>query len=119
MRSQLLSILAVAAAALLLVGAPQQSRAQTLRIEAESYIASHNIVPDDIHVENGVLYGLDYLGEWTRYDTSALAPGRYAVTVKFWGQLYTPYTLHLTLDNPPHTLQTVDLTFIGRGSCGT
>jgi hypothetical protein len=110
---------ALAVAAALLVALPPSLGAQTLHIEAENYVAAQHIDPDDFYVVDGVLYGFDFAGEWTRYDLPALAPGRYAVVLKLWGSLGTPYSLHLIVDNPPNTPQTVDLDFIGRGSCGT
>lgn len=119
MRCSLLTLLCLAVAATLLLPVPPAARAGTLRVEAESYFDSHNIVPDDLQVRDGVLYGLDYDGEWTRYALAALEPGRYSVVLKCWGALGTPYKLHLTLDNPPRNPQTVELSFTGRGACGT
>jgi len=119
MRWTLFALLCSAVVATLLLPAPPAARAGTLRVEAESYVDSHNIVPDDLHVVDGILYGLDYDGEWTRYALPALEPGRYSIVLKCWGALGTPYKLHLTLDNPPRSPQMIELSFTGRGACGT
>jgi hypothetical protein len=95
------------------------AQAGTWRVQAETYIDSHNVFPDDLSVLDGVLYGLDYPGEWTRYALPALEAGRYAVVVKCWGPLQTPFHLQVVLEGPQTSSQTVDLNFIGRGSCGT
>ena len=105
------------AAALLVLGLAAFPAA-AFRIEAESYTAAYNIAPDDIFVSAGVLYGLDYPAEWTRYELAPTAPGAYAVTLLCWGALYTPYRLQVVLESPPAATQTIDLQFTGHGTCG-
>lgn len=107
----------VAAAALLVLGAGSAS-AWAIRVEAEYFVAAHNIVPNDITVSNGVLYGLDYGGEWTQYTIPAVPAGAYAASMRCWGILYTPYHMQLVLESPPWDTQTVDLRFTGLGTCG-
>ncbi len=113
-----MSGLAVAVAAALAWTA-SAAPAGTWRVEAENYVASNNILPDELSVVDGVLYGLDAPGEWTRYDLPAIEPGRTTVLMKCWGLLGVPYELRLDLVTPGYSPQSVDLNFIGRGSCGT
>ena len=65
--------LPIAAALLILGFAP--SPAGAFRVEAENFVAAHNIAPNNITVSAGVLYGLDFEAEWTRYEIAPTAPG--------------------------------------------
>jgi hypothetical protein len=118
MRSHILFGCTVLFAAVLLQ-APGAARAATLHIECEDFTASYNVYPEDPQGIGGVLYGLDWPGEWTRYNLAALAPGRYSVVVKCWGDYNTQTYVRLTLSQAPANAQLVDVTYTGHGACGT
>jgi hypothetical protein len=119
MRFAFLALICTAVATALLFPLPPAARAAPLRIEAEDFVASHTVYSEDLYVVDGVLYGLDYPGEWARYEVPAAGPGRYSVAVKCWGDYGTPFHMQVVVEVGSSSSQTVDLNFIGLGSCDT
>lgn len=109
---------ALLAVASILVPVPVAAQGATIRLEAESYVLAYDIAPDYIEVRDGVLYGLDYPGEWTQYELVTTQRGAHAVVMRCWGETNFPYHLQLVLDDPPGAPQAIDLRFVGRGTCG-
>jgi hypothetical protein len=105
-------------ASILAAPLPVAAQGAAIRLEAESYVLAYDIAPDDIEVRNGILYGLDYPGEWTQYELVTTRQGAHAVAMLCWGETNFPYHLRLVLDDPPGATQAIDLRFVGRGTCG-
>jgi hypothetical protein len=107
--------------ALILLSAPVSS--QTVMIEAESYISSHDIdygiidgVPGPGCSGGDMLVGLDYPDEWVKYNVSISPYGEYAVSMKCRGDLGVQYRLQLAfLPEQVGIGQTVSFQFTGAG----
>lgn len=117
MRFAFVPLLCAAVAAALIAPPPPAAWGASLHIEAEDYVASSS--SEDLYVSGGVLYGLDFPNQWVRYNLPAFEPGRYTVVVKCWGELETPYHLQGAVDGGSSGSRTVELNFLGLGSCGT
>ena len=91
--------------------------ATPVRIELENFTSSHNIYPDDPYSADGILLGLDYPGEWTRYETPVLDPGLHSITLKFWSIPGQPCEMQVVLEDPLGSSQPTTFNFVGRGSC--
>lgn len=94
------------------------SAAETLQIQAESYIDYLNLDGMQISVSGGNLIGLDRPGEWTYYAAAIQALGTYRIRMKCWGDYDTPYELHMQFTDSGGGLpQTIQFYFTGTG-CG-
>ena len=104
----------------ILASAPSLVCAIQVVVQAEDYKSANDIDYVPIQPSISYLEGLDYPGEWTQYQLQTTGYGTYQVTLKCWGALNVQYSLQLVTmpvqgDNPS---QTIDFSFIGRGSCG-
>jgi hypothetical protein len=107
-----------AAAAVLLC--PRVAGAVSVYVEAESFVQSYNIEPENVRADGTVLRGLDYPGEWAEYQAAFTAFGTYAFTMRCWGNLNALYSFRLTtMPTQGEEPQTFNLNYIGRGTCGS
>jgi hypothetical protein len=111
-----MSVIGTCLLALLL---PASIGAVTIHIDAVYYTSSYNAGGTGIRAENGTVNGLDYAGDWVGYDLPLDAFGFYHVTVRCWGELYTPYHLYLIIEDEEQNAQSVSIEFVGMGSCGS
>ena len=106
---------------IILACAPSFACALDLYVQAEAFASFNELGYDPIQSYQSLLYGLDYVGEWTQYDVPATSFGTYSVTIRCWGNANVPYHLQLVtipgdVDGIP---QTIDFEFIGKGNCGS
>ncbi len=105
-------------AALVLFPLAASSQAGTIRIEAESYYDSLNVGGNRIESVGGVLYGVDYPGDLTRYNLATTALGLYSVSMRVWGELDVSYKVLLVVEEPGQDERALEFQFVGKGACG-
>ncbi|MDD4857031.1 MAG: hypothetical protein PHD74_02885 [Candidatus Krumholzibacteria bacterium] len=107
-------------AAVLTLLSPSLAHAASVYVQAESFTDSYNIDPEPIISDNSMLKGLDSAGEWTQYSLEVSAFGTYSYMVRCWGDLNVAYTFRITTapvqGGEP---QSVEFSYIGKGSCGS
>jgi hypothetical protein len=110
----------IALIAAAIVALPCAARAADVFVQAESFVNSHNVEPEEIRGEGGVLLGLDSPGEWAEFQVVVPTFGTYAVTMRCWGAVNVPYHFRIAMlpvhgeDDP----ETIDVSFTGKGNCG-
>lgn len=110
-------LIAIVAAAIILC--PCFARAIDVFVQAEDFTDSYNIMPESIHADGGALIGIDYPGEWAKFQVTAAAFGTYTVTMRCWGNLNVPYHFHLdTMPIRGEDPQRIEITYTGKGYCG-
>ena len=98
---------------------PSLAYGVTVTVQAEDFTNSHNIMPENIRGEGGALIGLDYAGEWAEFRVSASPFGTYTVTMRCWGDENVPYRFLLaTYPARGEDLETIEISYTGRGYCG-
>ncbi len=114
-------ILAISAL-LVLLSNPLSS--ETIKIEAESFTSSYDVEYDVIRsainttCSGGyMLVGLDYPGEWVKYDLGVSAFGVYSANIRCQGDLGQSYSLRMiiTSNDINDSPQSVDFNFTGKG----
>ncbi|MCX5752159.1 MAG: hypothetical protein NTW97_00795 [Candidatus Krumholzibacteria bacterium] len=109
----------IALAAAIIFLSPCIARAIDVSVQAEDFTDSYNIMPESIHADGGSLIGLDWAGEWAQFQVSAATFGTYAVSLRCWGNANVPYHFHLiTLPVRGEDPQTIEINYIGKGTCG-
>jgi hypothetical protein len=105
-------------AALLVAWLGAASHAAPIRIEAEAYTDSLNVGGARIQAVNGILYGLDYAGDWTRYNLATTDFGLYTVSMHVWGAAGVSYQIRLIAEDADENERVLDFYFTGQGTCG-
>lgn len=105
-------------ATFLVLALPSASFAGPIRIEAEQYTDSLNVGGAPIQAYNGVLYGLDFPGDWTQYDLATNDFGVYTVTLHVWGATGVSYQIRLIAQDVDLNERVLDFSFVGQGTCG-
>jgi hypothetical protein len=114
---------AITCIALLLFTTPAAIFAQTITMEAESFIDHYDIggtpiqsVPGDGCSGGYMLIGLDVTDEWTQYQRSIPDAGIYRITAKCRGDAGQPYSLQMTFTPQPYgSPETITFNFTGYG----
>lgn len=110
----------VALAAAVIALSPCLARAADAYVQAESFTDSYDIMPETIRAFETALLGLDYPGEWAEFAVPAAGFGTYALSMRCWGNLNSPYLFHLvTRPVQGEEMQTITLSFVGKGYCGS
>ncbi|UCF04170.1 MAG: hypothetical protein JSV33_09465 [bacterium] len=116
--------IALTCMAAILISVPTAIRAQTITMEAESYIDYNDIggtliqsVPGDGCSGGYMLIGLDVTDEWTEYSNPVPDAGIYRVVAKCRGDAGTPYNLQMTFTPQPFggLPETITFSFTGYG----
>ena len=111
------SIAAIVAAAMLL--APSAGHAVAIYVQAEDFLSSYNVLPEEIRADGTVLKGLDCAEEWTEYELMVPTFGTYMIQMRCWGNLNVPYRFDLIALGGDGSTQTIQFSYTGKGSCGS
>ncbi len=110
--------LILAVAAIVAASLVAAAEAAPIRIEAEAYSDSANVGGAAIGPVGGVLYGVDYPGDLTRYDLVTPGSGVYSVVMRVWGETGVSYTVRLIAQAAGEDDHVLDFLFVGKGTCG-